>query len=109
MDAEEILEKGGTLAVLFLGLIIISSLDFSSTSPQQMSQNAETMTRFFYAGVMTIAPTSELAIMIDIFAALISSVGLVKGANRSLKQRLMAVAFLYFFVSLILNYLAAPF
>jgi len=57
---------------------------------------------------MTVAPTTKLAITIDVGAAVIASVGLVKASKESVQLGIAAAAFLYFFSSFIANYASAP-
>ncbi|MFB1065476.1 hypothetical protein [Natrinema sp. H-ect4] len=108
MDAEETVKTGASLALLLFTALWLSTFDFSINSDPNTVQNAEKVTRYFYAGIMTIAPTSKLALAIDIGAALVASVGLVKGARDSIRAGVLGAAFLYFFISFIAHYATAP-
>ncbi|ELY97134.1 hypothetical protein [Natrialba asiatica] len=108
MDIEDMIETAFFLALLLTGGIIISTIDFSVTSDPDTVQNTKKIVRLFYAGVMTIAPTTKLAIIIDLAAAVVASIGLVKRAKNSIKAGIFVAAFIYFTISFAFNYLAAP-
>jgi hypothetical protein len=71
-------------------------------------KNVDMVTRFIDAAVMTIAPTSEIAIAIDVGVAFIPSIGLIQSPKESVKSGVVITAFLYFFTSLLVDYAAAP-
>lgn len=108
MNAEEAIETGGLAAFFLFTALFLSTIDFSLGGSPNTVQTANKLSRFLYAGVMTIAPTSQLAIVIDLVAALIASVGLLQGAKESIKGGVIGAAFLYFFIGFLVNYATAP-
>lgn len=108
MDTEEVVKVGALSALLVFTALWLSTFDFSISSDPNTVENTEKATRFLYAGVMTVAPTSKVAVAIDIGAAVVASVGLVKGAKESVKTGIIGAAFLYFFIGFIVHYITAP-
>jgi len=108
MDLRELIELGGMLALLLFTGLFLLSVDWSLGGDPQTVKKAEKATRFLYAGVMTIAPTSEIAVLIDVGAAVVASLGFVRGAKNSIKAGIVAAAFVYFFTGFIGHYLTAP-
>ncbi|MFA9503893.1 hypothetical protein ACERIM_14110 [Natrinema sp. H-ect1] len=108
MDIEELIESAFLLAMVLITGIILSTIDFSATSDPNTVQNTKKIVRLFYAGVMTLAPSTKLAIIIDFATAIVASIGLVKGARNSIKAGIFVAAFIYFTISFTLNYIVAP-
>lgn len=105
MDTEEAVKVGALSALLVFTALWLSTFDFSISSDPNTVENTEKATRFLYASVMTVAPTSKVAVAIDIGAAVVASVGLVKGAKESVKTGIIGAAFLYFFIGFIVHYI----
>lgn len=93
MDAEEAIETGGLAAFFLFTTLFLSTIDFSLGGSPNTVETANKLPRFLYAGVMTVAPTSQLAIAIDLVAALIASVGLLQGAKESIKGGVIVLRF----------------
>lgn len=109
MDAKGAIYIGALLALLFATSLFLVPIMDSPSDANNTNEDMETATRFLYAGVMTFAPTSEVAVAIDVGAAVVASFGLVKSASHSVKGGLIVTAFLYFFISFVVNFAAAPF
>lgn len=108
MNAEKAIETGGLAAFFLFMALFLSTIDLSLGGSPDTVQTANKLSRFLYAGVMTVTPTSQLAIVIDLIAALVASMGLLQGAKKSIKDGAVAAAFLYFFISFLMNYVTAP-
>ncbi|QLD88312.1 hypothetical protein HWV07_04390 [Natronomonas salina] len=108
MDAEEAVKLGALFALFVFATLWLSTFDFSINSNPDTVENTKKATRFLYAGVMTVAPTSKVAVAIDIGAAIVASIGLVKGAKESVKAGIVGAAFLYFFTGFVVHYVTAP-
>lgn len=108
MDTEEAIETGGLAALFLFTALFLSTIDYSLGGSPNSLETANKLSRFLYAAVMTVAPISQLAIAIDLVAALTASVGLLQGAKESIKGGIIGAAFLYFFIGFLVNYATAP-
>lgn len=102
-DIEQALKSAISVAVSLFGVLWWISLDFSDPV-----SSTESVARFMYAFTMVYAPTSPVAIAIDVAAAIIASIGIFAGLDKNVKQTFVGVATLYFFISLTVNYAMAP-
>ena len=57
MDAEEAIETGGLAAFFLFTALFLSTIDFSLGGSPNTVETANKLSRFLYAGVMTVAPT----------------------------------------------------
>ena len=108
MDIEDSITVGGLLALIVFTAFFLLTTDFSISSNTEPVARMERASRFFYAGVMTVAPTSRLAVVIDMGALVVAGIGLVQGARKSIKMGIVVAAFVYFLTSFLVNFATAP-
>lgn len=100
---EDLFESGKAIGALVFGLLMMILI--LSADSQEVA--VERFARAITALMLTIAPTSPVAIVITVIAVLVGgiSVSKVKGPVRAKAMLFIAI---WFFLSLSLNYLAAP-
>lgn len=108
MNADEAVKTGVLAAFLLFTALFLSTINLSPGGTADTIQMANKASRFLYAGLMTVVPTTRLAIFIDLRAGLVATAGLLQGARESITAGVIAAAFLYFFTGFLVNYATAP-